>query len=884
MRISRTGLPLLYSVVLTNIAFASTIPPHLGRDDIPFYTDFRQFDFPFIETTLDVRQIAPAGNTNNLVPRAIILNLGENVYAGFDTELLRFAAIWEGDFVTPDGMAMLSYAVPLRKMPAGQSQLPRPQGRIVASTGLYPGWQRAATLAFEDPRPRLPDPEELGRGPLPTEQGRWQSIDDEGAVAAMHYTVGSANVTERTTLQTFNGQKIVNRHLEISPLAEQIDCVMTELDHSSESVPAGFIATGARLSMRAGRRVVATISPSTGIQHIVLSYALDGNALPGDFYPVRPDSDIAINRASESATTRMVAGEPQGAYAVDELAIPFPNPWQRRIRPMDIAFYPNGDAVMATFDGDVFHLTGLDSLDESAVTMKRIAAGLNEPQSIGLRGNDIFVFTRLGLIELVDLDGDGDTDRYKMLSNDFLQSAETRAFPLSMVILSDGSFLLSIGGQQEEHTSPHAGRVLHISPEGKFRGFFAEGLRNGYLAKIGTTDRIIATDQQGNWVPSTPMHSITQGGYYGYAPGTDRDRAPANVPLWIPHRWAQSGIDLVTVEDSRLGGLGPSILMVDFYQPRLLKILGGFAEPLLQAAALPLPIAFETPLIKGEINPKDGQAYFTGMQIWSSVAARLEGFCRLRALTPTDNMPTDATVYREGVLLQFSQPLDDPGALDPANYRITAWNYHRTEAYGSGQYNAKGDPGVDQWPIHTVLLNADHRHLFLAVPDMKATPQLEVQYRRESGPWQPVFFTINQLPTLSLERTASLGIEDFNTLFASTPAARSAEQPPPAVSVERGRELYSTIGCMGCHSVDGKTEGMTGPTLMGIYQTRRPLINGRERMANSNYLRDSLMDPAKNIVAGYDKQDVAMPSYAGVLNPNDVDSLIMFIETLTEAR
>ena len=73
---------------------------------------------------------------------------------------------------------------------------------------------------------------------------------------------------------------------------------------------------------------------------------------------------------------------------------------------------------------------------------------------------------------------------------------------------------------------------------------------------------------------------------------------------------------------------------------------------------------------------------------------------------------------------------------------------------------------------------------------------------------------------------------------------------------------------------------MTGPTLMGIYQTRRPLANGRGRFANSNYLRDSLMEPAKNIVRGYEKQDVAMPSYAGVLTPNDVDSIIMFIESL----
>lgn len=884
MRFRRIGFLLTLITVWASLASSAPIPPHIARDGTPYYTDHRLPDFPFVETTLDVRQVAPAGNSTNLITRAVILNLGDNVYAAFDTELLRVGAIWEGDFISPDSMAMLSYAVPLRKLGGGQTQLPRPQGKVYAATDLYPGWQTPRALRFEDPRPRFGVPQELGRGPLPREQGRWQAIDDEGNGAAMHYTVGAAQVTERIALHHQGGRKIVTRHLRISALTEPMLCIVSELNTPAKSVPPHFAATGASLTLRAARHVVATIQPSAAPQQITLSYALHELPIPAGFAPPTPRTDTTINRAQLTATTHMVPGEAQGAYAVDELAIPFPNPWQRRIRPMDIAFYPNGDAIVATFDGDVFHFAGLDSLGEDKVTIRRIAAGLNEPQSIGLRGEEIFVYTRMGLIQLVDLDGDGDIDRYRMHSNEYVQSPETRAFPLSMVILSDGSFLLNIGGQQELNPSPHAGRAFHLSATGEFLGIYAEGLRNGYLARIGRTDRIIATDQQGNWVPATPIHSISKGGYYGYVPGTDHDRPPASVPLWVPHRWSQSGIDLVTIEDPRSGGISPSVLMVDFYQPRLLKVLGAFADPLVQAAVVPLPINFEVPMIKGEVNPHDGLAYFTGMQIWSSIAPRLEGLCRLRSLAPSDNLPIAATVYREGVMLRFSQPLNDSDASDPARYRATAWNYHRSAAYGSGQYRTNGDPGVDQWPVHSVLLNEDRTAVFIAIPEMTKTPQLEIQYRREAEAWQPIFLTINTLDPLPAKQRNSLGIHDFATLFASPPAPRSAELPPPATSVERGRELFTTIGCVGCHSIDGKTEGMTGPSLVGIYQTRRPLEGGRGRFANSNYLRDSLMEPAKNIVRGYDKEDVAMPSYSGVLNPNDVDSIIMFIESLDSAH
>ena len=77
----------------------------------------------------------------------------------------------------------------------------------------------------------------------------------------------------------------------------------------------------------------------------------------------------------------------------------------------------------------------------------RIAAGFNEPQSLKLRGEELFVFSRLGVTRLVDRDSDGETDFYEMFSNRFTQSADTRDYPLSLALRPDGSFVISKGGQ-----------------------------------------------------------------------------------------------------------------------------------------------------------------------------------------------------------------------------------------------------------------------------------------------------------------------------------------------------------------------------------------------------------------------------------------------------
>src|SRR3989442_5140879 len=146
-----------------------------GEHEPAIWSDFVEADFPFFSSVLDERRAGNGLQTNNLTPRGIILNLGHECWACFDTDLLRMSAMWTGKGVTPVSMAQGSYHVPGVKAQEGQEKLPQPVGTVWLVNGIYPGWQAGGTFSLIDPRRPGPDPREVGRGPLPTSAGSLQA-------------------------------------------------------------------------------------------------------------------------------------------------------------------------------------------------------------------------------------------------------------------------------------------------------------------------------------------------------------------------------------------------------------------------------------------------------------------------------------------------------------------------------------------------------------------------------------------------------------------------------------------------------------------------------------------------------------------------------------
>ena len=100
--------------------------------------------------------------------------------------------------------------------------------------------------------------------------------------------------------------------------------------------------------------------------------------------------------------------------------------------------------------------------------------------------------------------------------------------------------------------------------------------------------------------------------------------------------------------------------------------------------------------------------------------------------------------------------------------------------------------------------------------------------------------------------------------------------------------MYRLMGCVACHSIDGTRLFHIGPTWRGLFGSEVGFFSGENKKkkltatVNEAYIRESILDPPAKIVAGYEKGEYAMPSYAGVITDSQIESLILFIKTLKD--
>lgn len=80
---------------------------------------------------------------------------------------------------------------------------------------------------------------------------------------------------------------------------------------------------------------------------------------------------------------------------------------------------------------------------------------------------------------------------------------------------------------------------------------------------------------------------------------------------------------------------------------------------------------------------------------------------------------------------------------------------------------------------------------------------------------------------------------------------------------------------MACHTLDGARN--FGPAFKGLAGSQRLLEDGRTVVADRAYLRESILNPGAKVVKGFES---AMPTYAGVLSDAQIESLILFIESV----
>ncbi len=198
------------------------------------------------------------------------------------------------------------------------------------------------------------------------------------------------------------------------------------------------------------------------------------------------------------------------------------------------------------------------------------------------------------------------------------------------------------------------------------------------------------------------------------------------------------------------------------------------------------------------------------------------------------------------------------------------WMWKIEHPNGAREINALHVPvGV---PVRLVMTSQDVIHSFFV-------PAFRIKQDVLPGRYTQTWFQATRPGTYHLFCTEYCGTDHAVmgggvTVLSQPDYARwTAAQPQGDSLADQGARLFRQAGCSGCH---GGSDRIRAPSLAGLYGRPVPVEGGGFVTADEGYLRDSILLPQKQIVAGYAP---IMPSYQGVLSEDDVIRLVAYLKS-----
>lgn len=421
----------------------------------------------------------------------------------------------------------------------------------------------------------------------------------------------------------------------------------------------------------------------------------------------------------------VAAGQvPTTAYKVETI------PGPRGIAPevSAIAFGHDG-RLYATFRRGYIY-----SFEPGTQRWRRFAEGLHTPLGIakGDRPGEFLVAQVPELTRVADTDGDGKADLFETVSDGWGLSGNYHEFIAGPVRDREGNYYVSLGlasGNADPrppvrgeltrrprrvlppvdgkvnrigHYSPirYRGCSLQIRPDGSLRAYSC-GFRqpNGIVAS--PRGAIFVSDNQGDWVGTSPLHHVTDGAFHGHPASlhwhpdflgvspveqevSELDRRRKKPAILFP-QGDMGGSSAGQAFDLSTGAFGPysgQMFVAEWTYPRVLRVDLQEVRGEYQGAAFPFVEGNGLRMANNRLafSPEGRSLYVAQTsRIWGST----EGLQRIvwQGREPFDIVSMRLT--RNGFELTFTKPVDPDHAGDPDSYGLTRYYYRYHAAYGS---------------------------------------------------------------------------------------------------------------------------------------------------------------------------------------------------------
>jgi cytochrome c oxidase subunit 2 len=223
---------------------------------------------------------------------------------------------------------------------------------------------------------------------------------------------------------------------------------------------------------------------------------------------------------------------------------------------------------------------------------------------------------------------------------------------------------------------------------------------------------------------------------------------------------------------------------------------------------------------------------------------------------------------------QLSATTPPPGALE-IHVDAKQWMWKTRHPSGAREINALHVP-VDR-PVRLVMTSQDVIHSFFV-------PAFRLKQDVVPGRLTQTWFKATRLGTYRLFCAEFCGTDHavmggaVTVMRPEDYAAWTRAQPQGDDLARQGGVLFQSLGCSGCHA---SASPIHAPDLHGIFGRIVHLAGGRTVQADEAYLRDSILQPKRDVVAGFEP---IMPSFAGQLSEGELQELVAYLMSLREAE
>ena len=175
-------------------------------------------------------------------------------------------------------------------------------------------------------------------------------------------------------------------------------------------------------------------------------------------------------------------------------------------------------------------------------------------------------------------------------------------------------------------------------------------------------------------------------------------------------------------------------------------------------------------------------------------------------------------------------------------------------------------------PVKLVIATEDVIHSFYL-------PEFRMKQDAVPGRYTTLAFTPTKTGTFDLRCSEYCGTDHARmggTVTVMTPQDFSAwleKGAPHPDMAARGFARFRELGCSGCHD---PRSSVLAPDLNGLYGRIVHLQDGRTVIADEAYIRDSILLPKRDVVAGFEP---VMPSFQGQASEGDILDLIAYIKS-----